>query len=151
MNISIPLLAQSFLRAQGLGSAESGYVLSYIEHFGLSRIRSAREKESPKCKTKPFQTHSKPFFQTPNPVFGRLSRILDKFRQNFLCKTKPFFSKIQIENKGLTAVSQSCEAALDLSAYLSRHSFTRRRKGSSLITKYLSRRNYKSGPYLSIL
>ena len=57
-----------------------------------------------KCKTKPFQSHSKPFFQTPNPVFGRISRIFDKFRKTFLCKTKPFFSKIQIENKGLTAV-----------------------------------------------
>ena len=47
------ILAQSFLRAQGLGSAESGIVLLYSEHFGLSRIRRAREKESPKRKTKP--------------------------------------------------------------------------------------------------
>ncbi len=48
--ILLLLLAQSFLRPQGLGSAESGYVLSYIEHFGLCRIRSNREKESPKSR-----------------------------------------------------------------------------------------------------
>jgi hypothetical protein len=47
-NDSFPLLAQSFLRAQGLDSAESGYVLLYIEHFGLSRKRRDREKESPR-------------------------------------------------------------------------------------------------------
>ncbi len=44
----IPLLAQSFLRAQGLGSAESGYVLLYIEHFGLCCIRRDHNKESPR-------------------------------------------------------------------------------------------------------
>ena len=49
----IPLLAQSFLRPQGLGSAESGIVLLYSEYFGLSRIRRGRKKESPKCKTNP--------------------------------------------------------------------------------------------------
>ncbi len=43
-------LAQSFLRAQGLGSAESGIVLLYSEHFGLCRIRRDRKKESPKNK-----------------------------------------------------------------------------------------------------
>ena len=48
----IPLLAQSFLRAQGLGSAESGIVLLYSEHFGRSRIRRAREKDSLKNKAK---------------------------------------------------------------------------------------------------
>ena len=50
MNNINPILAQSFLRPQGLGSAESGYVLLYIEHFGLCRIRSDREKESPKSR-----------------------------------------------------------------------------------------------------
>ena len=44
------VLAQSFLRPQGLGPAESGIVLLYSEHFGLSRIRRDREKESPKNK-----------------------------------------------------------------------------------------------------
>ena len=49
MNYNInPILAQSFLRVQGLGLAESGYVLLYIEHFGLCRKRSDREKEPPK-------------------------------------------------------------------------------------------------------
>jgi hypothetical protein len=46
-------LAQSFLQAQGLGSAESGSVLLYSEYFGLSRIRRDREKESPKIEQKP--------------------------------------------------------------------------------------------------
>ena len=45
-------LAQSFLRAQGLGSAESGIVLLYAGP-GLSRKRRDREKESPKNKTNP--------------------------------------------------------------------------------------------------
>ncbi len=58
-------------------------------------------------KTKPFQSHSKPFFSTPIFDSSPKTRIFDKFRQTFLCKTKPFFSKIQIENKGLTAVSQN--------------------------------------------
>ena len=66
----------------------------------------------PKMKANPFQTHPNPFFYTPNPVFGRISRIFDKFRKTFLCKANPFFSKIQIENKGLTAVSKS-SAAVD--------------------------------------
>jgi len=102
-NELFPILAQSFLRAQGLGSAESGIVLSYSEHFGLSRIRRDREKESPKIKTKPFQTHSKPFFRTPIPILSPKMRIYDIFMKTFLCKTKPFFSKFQIKNKGLTA------------------------------------------------
>ena len=53
-------MAQSFLRAQGLGSAESGIVLLYSEHFGLSRIRRDREKESPKYKTNPMVCYSNP-------------------------------------------------------------------------------------------
>ncbi len=61
----IPILAQSFLRAQGLGSAESGIVLLYSEHFGLSRIRSDREKESPKSKTNPKQSH---FFRPQSSI-----------------------------------------------------------------------------------
>ena len=114
MNYNInPILAQSFLRAQDLGSAESGYVLLYIEHFGLSRIRRAREKESPKRKTKPFQSQTKPFFWRPNPILSEKTGIFEDFRQTFLCKTKPFFSKIQIENKGLTAVS-ACPAPKSL-------------------------------------
>ena len=40
-------LAQSFLRAQGLGSDESGIVLLYAG-LGLSRIRRNRDKESPR-------------------------------------------------------------------------------------------------------
>ncbi len=78
-------------------------------HQALSTGRRTRPgcKYTAKMKTKPKQSHSKPFFQTPNPVFGPISKIFDKFRQTFLCKTKPFFSKIQIKNKGLTAVSLS--------------------------------------------
>ncbi len=97
MNYNIILfLAQSFLRAQGLGSAESGIVLLYSEHFGLSRIRRDREKESPKRKTKPFQTHSKPFFQRAIFVFSPKTPIFDKFRQTFLCKTKPIWKLTQM-------------------------------------------------------
>ena len=54
-------------------------------------------------KTKPFQTHSKPFFPRSNFDFSPKMRIFDKFRITFLCKTKPFFSKFKIKNKGLTA------------------------------------------------
>ncbi len=61
----------------------------------------------PKMKTKPKQSHSKPFFQRSNPILSLKMGIFDNFRTTFLCKTKPFFSKIQIENKGLTAVSKS--------------------------------------------
>ncbi len=77
----IPLLAQSFLRAQGLGSAESGIVLSYSEHFGLSRIRSNREKESPKRKTNPMVCF-------PNPI---LSPITDfsAILQNLFMQNEP--------------------------------------------------------------
>ena len=85
----IPLLAQNFLRAQGLGSAESGIVLLYSEHFGLSRKRSDREKESPKSKTNPKQTQTKPIFWRPNPILSPKIGIFDKFRKTFLCKTKP--------------------------------------------------------------
>ncbi len=83
------VLAQSFLRAQGLGSAESGIVLLYSEHFGLSRIRRDREKESPKYKTNPIQTQTNPIFPRPNPVLSPKMRIFDKFRITFLCKTNP--------------------------------------------------------------
>ncbi len=58
-------------------------------------------------KTKPFQSQTKPFFPRSNFDFSPKMRIFDKFRQTFLCKTKPFFSKIQIKNKGVTAVSKS--------------------------------------------
>ncbi len=81
MNISIPLLAQSFLRAQGLGSAESGIVLLYSEHFGLSRIRRAREKESPKRKTNPMVCY-------PNPILSPIMRILYVCEYLFV-KNKP--------------------------------------------------------------
>ncbi len=43
------ILRRSFLRVQGLGSAESAGVLSYIEHFGLCRKRRNRKKEPAKC------------------------------------------------------------------------------------------------------
>ena len=85
------ILAQSFLRPQGLGSAESGSVLLYSEHFGLCRIRRGREKESPKYKTKPKQTHPNPFFQRSIFDSSEKTRILDKFRTTFLCKTKPIY------------------------------------------------------------
>ena len=88
-----PILAQSFLRAQGLGSAESGIVLLYSEHFGLSRIRRAREKESPKRKTKPIQSQNK---AKQSQFFGgfwrknfNFSLKIDDTKLNFLCKTKP--------------------------------------------------------------
>ncbi len=74
-----------------------------------SRVEWVAKKIS---KANPFQTHPNPFFHTPIPVFGRISRIFDNFRQTFLCKAKPFFSKIQIENKGLTAVLKSKCGAL---------------------------------------
>ncbi len=64
-------------------------------------------KYTAKMKTKPFQSHSKPFFRRSNLILSPKMGILDKFRTTFLCKTKPFFSKIQIENKGLTTVSKS--------------------------------------------
>ena len=43
-----------------------------------------------KNKANPFQSHSKPFFGRPNPVLSEIIGIFDKFRTNFLCKTKPF-------------------------------------------------------------
>ena len=46
--IASPFLARSFFRIQGLGSAESGAVLEYCEHFGPARKRSSREKKPPK-------------------------------------------------------------------------------------------------------
>ncbi len=69
--------------------SESYYM--YSEHFGLCRKRRDREKESPKCKTKPFQSHSKPFFSRSNFDFSPKMRIFDNFRKTFLCKTKPIY------------------------------------------------------------
>ena len=77
----IPLLAQSFLRTQGLGSAESGIVLSYSEHFGLSRIRSDREKESPKYKTNPMVCY-------PNPILSLIMEI-SAILEDLIMKNKP--------------------------------------------------------------
>ena len=48
-------------------------------------------KIAAKNKTKPFQSHSKPFFSTPNPVLSEIIGIFDKFRTTFLCKTNPIF------------------------------------------------------------
>jgi hypothetical protein len=90
-NRLFPILAQSFLRAQGLGSAESAGVLLYIEHFGLCRKRSDRKKDSPKCKTKPKQTQTKPIFWRSIFDFSPKTDIFDKFRTTFLCKTKPIY------------------------------------------------------------
>ncbi len=45
----------------------------------------------PKMKANPFQTHPNPFFHTPIPVFGRISRIFDNFRKTFLCKANPIY------------------------------------------------------------
>ena len=116
-NYPFPFLAQSFLRAQGLGSAESGIVLSYAGP-GLSRIRSDREKESPRSesyymyceylnlgrkrssrkktplkKTKPKQTQ---FKAKQSQFFGgfwrknfNFSLKIDDTKLNLLCKTKP--------------------------------------------------------------
>ncbi len=75
-----PFLAQSFLRAQGLGSAESGIVLLYSEHFGLCRIRSDREKESPK--NKPNGMLPKPRFKLNNGDFGNLQYLFVKNKPN---------------------------------------------------------------------
>ncbi len=93
-------LAQSFLRPQGLGSAESGYVLSYIEHFGLCRIRRDREKESPKYKTKPKQTQ---FKAKQSQFFGgfwrknfNFSLKIDDTKLNLLCKTKPIYKNLTL-------------------------------------------------------
>ncbi len=79
--LTIPLLAQSFLRAQGLGSAESGIVWLYSGHFGLSRIRSDRKKESTKIKTNPMVC-------PPNPNLSLKSRFLHVCEYLFV-KNKP--------------------------------------------------------------
>ena len=47
-------------------------------------------------KTKPFQTHSNPFFQRAIFVFGPKTGILEDFRQTFLCKTKPFYKNFRL-------------------------------------------------------
>ncbi len=44
-----------------------------------------------KNKTKPKQSQTKPFFQTPIFDFIEITRIIDKSRQHFLCKTKPIY------------------------------------------------------------
>ncbi len=58
-----------------------------------------------KMKTNPKRTQTNPIFPRPKPILSPKMRIFDNFRTTFLCKTNPIFSKIQIENKGLTAVS----------------------------------------------
>ncbi len=94
----IPLLAQSFLRAQGLGSAESRIVLLYAG-LGLSRIRECSEKESPKYKTKPIQSQ---FKAKQSQFFGgfwrknfNFSLKIDDTKLNLLCKTKPIYKTTQ--------------------------------------------------------
>ncbi len=53
--LSIPLLAQSFLRAQGVCLLDTGYVLSYIEDVQTGKnnaviTRNNRQKTNPKVK-----------------------------------------------------------------------------------------------------
>ncbi len=81
LNTIILFLARSFCRIQGLGSAESGIVLLYSEHFGLSRIRRAREKESPKRKTNPMVCY-------PKPILSLIMEISTILRDLFM-KNKP--------------------------------------------------------------
>ncbi len=109
MNISIPFLARNFgssARLLPLATPESYSCTSRIRDKA-SQVTQQLTKITAKNKTKPKQSHSKPIFPRPKPILSPKMRIFDKFRTTFLCKTKPFFSKIQIENKGLTAVSQS--------------------------------------------
>ncbi len=73
------VLAQSFLRPQGLGSAESGIVWLYSEHFGLSCIRRDREKESSKYKTNPMVCNPSPIL-SPKTDFSTILQNL--FMQN---------------------------------------------------------------------
>ncbi len=42
-------------------------------------------------KTKPKQSQTKPIFWRPNPILSQKTRIFDKFRTTFLCKTKPIY------------------------------------------------------------
>ena len=64
-------------------------ICRYSEHFGLSRIRRDREKESQKYKTNPKRTQTNPIFWRSNPILSPKMRIFDKFRKYFLCKTNP--------------------------------------------------------------
>ncbi len=121
-NISISLLARNFGSAQGVCLPDTGLVLLYFEDIRSGKNNAVITRNSRQNKTKPFQSHSKPFFQRPNFNLSPKMRIFDKFRQTFLCKTKPFFSKIQIKNKGLTAVSQSTAGVYPAPTWLVRGS-----------------------------
>jgi hypothetical protein len=112
-NRLFPILAQSFSRAQGLGFlffTNNDLFPFLARNFGSSaRLLSLATPESYSCtsrisqrqvtkqltkitakmKTKLKQTHSKPIFWRSNFNFSPKTRIFDKFRTTFLCKTKP--------------------------------------------------------------
>ena len=108
----IPILAQSFLRPQGVfmnisipflarnfGSSARLLPLATPESYNCTSRISQRQvtqqltKITAKNKTKPFQSQTKPFFWRSNLTFSPKMRIFDKFRQTFLCKTKPFLAR----------------------------------------------------------
>ena len=120
MNISIPFLARNFGSSARLLPWLLPESYSCTSPIRQRQVTQQLTKIAAKNKTKPFQSHSKPFFGTSNPILSKIMRIFEDFRQTFLCKTKPFFSKIQIKNKGLTTVSQSkCGSSLKTKYWVS--------------------------------
>ncbi len=119
------ILAQSFCRIQGLDLLFfiNNDLFPFLARLIILSILLILSKKlvpisvnswfNQNMKTNPKRTQTNPIFWRSNPVLSEKMGILDKFRTTFLCKTKPFFSKIQIENKGLTAVS-ACPAPKSL-------------------------------------
>ena len=96
MNIPIPFLARNFgsnARLLPFAIPESYRCTSRISK---RQVTQQLTKITAKKKTKPKQTHSNPIFWRSNPILSPKTRIFDKFRQTFLCKTNPIYKNLHL-------------------------------------------------------
>ncbi len=88
MNISIPFLARNFGSNARLLPWLSPESCSCTSRISQRQVTPQLTKITAKNKTKPKQTHSKPIFRRSIFNIGQKTRVFDKFRTTFLCKTK---------------------------------------------------------------
>ncbi len=94
MNISFPILARYFGSSARLLLLPIPDACCCTLRIRQGQVTKQLTKIAAKNKTKPFQSHSKPFFPKSNFDFSLKTRIFDKFRTTFLCKTKPIYKNL---------------------------------------------------------
>ncbi len=101
MNISIPFLARNFGSSARLLPLATPESYSCTSRISQRQVTQQLTKITAKNKTKPKQTQNKAKQSHSNPIFWRSifnfspkSRIFDKFRITFLCKTKPIYKNL---------------------------------------------------------